>query len=34
MEHSIPGLTLFFLFVPMPIVILLSIITLFKKKEV
>lgn len=34
MEHSIPTLTLLFLFVPMPILILLSIITMFKRKEV
>lgn len=33
MEYAIPFATLFWLFVPMPLVILLSIVTLFNKKK-
>lgn len=33
MEHAISGATWFWLFVPMPLLILLSIITMFTGKE-
>lgn len=32
MEHAISGASLFWLFVPMPLLILLSIITLFMER--